>query len=113
MLWLKEKKNLQFGKWYVGRTEFNLNGILKLNYNNNEGELELYSDEFIPLPYNTDVVYGKTYQGESITLYKCSIQGSKSTVSPYSNNAYKYITLPGTIHVSIKGGAFFLCRKRN
>lgn len=27
-------------------------------------------------------------------------------VSPHSNNAYKHAAPPGTIHVSIKGGAF-------
>ena len=29
-----------------------------------------------------------------------------SKVSPHSNNAYKHAAPPGTIHVSIKGGAF-------
>ncbi|WP_088033254.1 HEPN domain-containing protein [Evansella clarkii] len=75
----KRDEKLQFGNWFVGRSEFRLNGILNLNYDTNEGELELYSDEAISLPYNTDVVYGKTYQGKGFTLYKCSIQATKST----------------------------------
>ncbi|MGN7943218.1 HEPN domain-containing protein [Virgibacillus sp. 6R] len=76
---MSNKDGLQFGNWYVGGTELNLNGILKVNCDTNEFELELYSDELLSIPYNTDVVYGKTYHGNAYTLYGCSIQGSKST----------------------------------
>ncbi|MGD6775014.1 HEPN domain-containing protein [Sutcliffiella horikoshii] len=76
---MANKNELQFGIWNVGGTDSKLHGILNLKYEISEYELELYSDEPISLPYNTDVVYGKTYQGKAFTLYKCSIQGGRST----------------------------------
>jgi len=33
-------------------------------------------------------------------------------VSPYSNNAYKRVAPPGTIHVPIKGGAFLMPQQK-
>ena len=94
---VKRDETLQFGNWHVGGTEFNLNGILTSNYDTNEVELELYSDEPISLPHNTDVVYGKTYKGQEFTLYDCSIQGSRSTSKFFYKVNCSYV---------LKGGNF-------
>ncbi|RNC98250.1 HEPN domain-containing protein [Lysinibacillus halotolerans] len=74
---MNSKNNLQFGKWFIGGLDINLNGILNLT--EESGVLELYSDEELPLPYKADVVYGKTYQGKAFTLYKCQIEGSTNS----------------------------------
>ena len=37
---------------------------------------------------------------------------NESIVSPYSNNAYKHAAPPGTIKVSIKGGAFHMPQQK-
>lgn len=74
---MAKKDNLQFGSWHIGGTGLILNGILNLD--EETGELDLFSDEPLSLPYNTDVVYGKTYQGAAFTLYGCSIQGGRTS----------------------------------
>ncbi|HWO98932.1 MAG TPA: hypothetical protein VNM45_21970 [Bacillus sp. (in: firmicutes)] len=65
---MANKNELQYGNWHIGGTDFNLNGIVSLNYETTEIELDLYSDEHLSLPYYTDVVYGKTYEGKAFRI---------------------------------------------
>ncbi|OZT78260.1 HEPN domain-containing protein [Salinicoccus roseus] len=76
---MSKKFDVEYGNWCFGGKNICLNGTLTLNYEENEFELILYSDEKMEIPYYTDIVYGKTHQGHSFTLYKCSVYGSKRT----------------------------------
>ncbi|WP_342560616.1 HEPN domain-containing protein [Psychrobacillus sp. FSL W7-1457] len=101
---MNKEEKLQFGNWQIGDTDINLNGILSLNYDTNETELFLFSDESLSLPYSTDVVYGKTYHGEAFTLYDCSIsRGTSNSLVHNFNTKYIY-----KVHSSytLEGGIF-------
>ena len=59
--------------------------------------------------------YSIGFNFASISARFVSKNGGKSSFFPRSsmaNNAYKHAAPPGTINVSIKGGAF-LCRNKN
>ncbi|WP_157076593.1 HEPN domain-containing protein [Sutcliffiella cohnii] len=86
----KQKNELEFGMWKIGKSDFELKGILHLSYESNQFYLELYSDVNISLPHYTDVVYGKTHKGKEFTLYDCSIRGGTS-ISYAHDYKSKYI----------------------
>jgi hypothetical protein len=63
----------------------------------------LFSSYFFLLAFLFCALLSLTHQLATRLQYPFPISFN---VSPHSNNAYKHAAPPGTIHVSIKGGAF-------
>jgi hypothetical protein len=74
----KEVSN-HYGKWYVEGFNAELNGFLEINHQEKIYQLKVYSEEPIELPHFADVVYGKSFKGNSFTLVDCRLGQSIST----------------------------------
>lgn len=87
-----------YGKWKICGRNIELNGFLEIDHKEKIYQLKLYSEEAIELPYFTDLVVGKTFNGKSFALVDCRLSQnvSSSYVHDYSKRyeiivRFKYI----------------------
>ncbi|MEI5887902.1 HEPN domain-containing protein [Bacillus cereus group sp. Bce005] len=74
----KEVSNY-YGKWYIEGFDAKLNGFLEVNHQEKIYHLTVYSEEPIELPHFADLVYGKSFKGNSFALVDCWLRQSVSS----------------------------------